>query len=231
MNFCAVAFKSLSGFEGITVVLINSTLPIFYYALKNKWEWKKFFKVFFIVGFSGLFAFLFAIVAHLIQLYFYFDHSWQEAIKLFNNDIARRTAATTFQGDLPSVYLTSLQVSKSKVLNLYLTTGKPIIFGIRMNLILTVFFASAAISIILNKIKPLSETRNKLYSFIAITTLSILSPVSWYVLASPHSYIHRSINYMFWSLPTLLLVGAFVVYVIVILYKTIASYFKRNDSL
>ena len=73
--FTAVFFKSGCGFEFITCALINSVLPIIYYAVKNKWNVVKIIKTFFIIGFAGLTGFLAAIGLHILQLQRYRERS------------------------------------------------------------------------------------------------------------------------------------------------------------
>ena len=47
-----------------------------------------------------------------------------------------------------------------------------------------------------------------------MTWISFLGPISWYILAAPHSYIHTHINYVLWSFPCLALVCTLVGYVL-----------------
>lgn len=44
--------------------------------------------------------------------------------------------------------------------------------------------------------------------------ISFFAPVSWFVLASPHSYIHTHMNYVLWYIPFIPISLAFVVYAI-----------------
>ena len=211
-NFFIILFKALSGFEGITVILTNSILPIFYYAHKNKWGFKKLFKDCFIIGVSGLLAFMSAIMAHLVQLYFYYGNNWNEALASFNNTVAVRTAATAFSGELPEDFAASMKASKLEVLYLYLKKGIPVILNFKMYVILIIFAISAFAAGIQNKTKPVAEEKRKVYSYILFAALSTLGPISWYILASPHSYIHVHINYFYWSLPCLILLGSHIFY-------------------
>lgn len=218
--FLTVFIKSCCGFEMISLVLINSVLPMFYYAFKNKWEIKKLFLRFFFVGLTGTLAFLLAIALHIVQLYFYFDNSWTDAIKLLQQDIARRTAAVSAAYEMPAVFLESLKATKGEVLKLYFSKFDHLLFKGRMDDLLIIF--SISISILISAFSALKikfEELRRFYSLLIMTFISLLGPISWYVLASPHSYIHTHINYILWSFPALILMFAEMFYGINLLYN------------
>lgn len=209
INFFIILFKACSGFEGITVILINSVLPIFYYAYKDKWSLKRTLKVLITISISGLSAFLSGILIHLIQMYYYFNHNINEALTLLNNDIARRIGGLEYIGELPDYYYGFIHCNKFQVLKMYLINGDTIIFNFRMLSILIIYILSIVLLFIINKSKT-----DKIKPYIFITTISLLSPISWYVLAAPHSIVHTHINYIYWSMPALILIGAFLFYVL-----------------
>jgi len=205
--FASVFFKSGCGFEFISCVLINSVLPIFYYGCKNNWSVSKIIKRFFIIGCTGLLGFLSAIGLHIYQLSGYFGNLSQ-ALSLMQNDVARRTAATVLTMPTQGFVINSMSVPKFQVISTYLA-GESVIFGLKMNILICI----CALTFLYK-----SENQN-LHALKIFTLVSLLSPLSWYILASPHSYIHTHINYLLWSYPCIILIFACIGYVIENYYK------------
>lgn len=60
---------------------------------------------------------------------------------------------------------------------------------------------------------------------------SILSPLSWFVLAKVHSYVHTHINHVLWSMPFILLSMAFSGYIIKNLLVDVGRRFSLGNKL
>jgi len=54
---------------------------------------------------------------------------------------------------------------------------------------------------------------------ISVTWFSILAPLSWFVLAKGHSFIHTHLNHILWYIPFLLLGFAYVGFVFELLFR------------
>ena len=88
------------------------------------------------------------------------------------------------------------KATKGEVLKLYFSKFDHLLFKGRMDDLLIIFSISISILIAaFSALKIKLEELRRFYSLLIMTIISLLGPISWYVLASPHSYIHTHINY------------------------------------
>lgn len=229
MIFIAVFIRSACGFEMISTILINMEVPLFYYAYKNNWGKKKFLQRFILIGASGVLAFAACFIVHLIQLMVFTNDGIAMAIEIMKDDIAKRTGALKDMKDYAGgFYRESLEATKISVIKKYLFEGIPIIFNLRMKALLPVYAFFAALNFASDKyIDGIGVIRTKLLGILLMSLVSLLAPFSWFVLASGHSYVHTHINYILWSLPTIILMAAYAGAIITIVVKSIYKH-ERN---
>ncbi|WP_143047667.1 hypothetical protein [Thorsellia anophelis] len=230
--FISILLKSLAGYEYISTILISIIVPLLYFTKKNNWGVKRFVVHSIAIGASGLIGFLVAIIFHVVQLKFYLS-SWQAAISHIIFTIAKRTYGEPSK--LPEVYRESLEgslltvfkfYSKSKIFDLSQLIGFNFQIRFFMILILLLFLSRFVLRKIReNDLNFLGERKNQLYALVYTTWFSMLAPISWYVLAKGHSYVHTSINHVLWYLPFLLF--GFTLISFCINYK-VSYYFSRR---
>lgn len=75
---------------------------------------------------------------------------------------------------------------------------------------LAVVFAVFAVAGLLTARRMPEPDARSLNALLAATALSALAPLSWYVLAKPHTYVHVSQCLVLWYVPFLLLATAYV---------------------
>lgn len=228
--FLSIFIRSGCGYEFISVAMINMVVPVIYYAVKNKWSLKETIIRIVKYGIAALAGFFAAILVCLTQVYFYNDRSWKAAVDTLLNRIAYRTGVGAAGKDFGQLVTDSLHASKYSVLKSYFTAGEPIIFTWRMDLIVLVIIIAIALTFISrNFITEIDDRRNSLIALDAMILVSFLGPLSWYVLASGHSYIHTHICYLLWSLPFLMLGSALFFYVFAYLLKHLyKTYLTRS---
>nr|WP_294529170.1 hypothetical protein [uncultured Blautia sp.] len=228
--FLSIFIRSGCGYEFISVAMINMEVPVFYYAIKNKWSLKE--TVIRVVkyGIAALAGFFTAILVCLTQVYFYNDRSWKAAVDTLMNRIAYRTGMGAAGKDFGQLVTDSLHASKYSVLKSYFIGGQPILFTWRMDLIVLVIIIAIALTFISRDyIKEIDDRRDSLVALDAMILISFLGPLSWYVLASGHSYIHTHICYLLWSVPFLMLGSALFFYVFAYLLKHLyQTYLTRS---
>lgn len=230
--FIAVFIRSACGFEMISTILINMEVPLFYYAYKNNWGKKKFLHRFILIGASGVLAFAVCFIVHLIQLMVFTNDGFTMAIEIMKDDIAKRTGVFKDMKDYAGgPYRESLEATKISVIKKYLFEGIPIIFNLRMKVLLPAYAFFSALSFASDKyIDGVETVRTKLLGILFMSMVSLLAPFSWFVLASGHSYVHTHINYILWSLPTTILMAAYVGAIITIVVKSIYKYQRKALS-
>lgn len=205
--FILIFVRASCGFEMISLVMINLEAPLFYYAFKNQIEKRRFFKRFLVIGTVAILAFAACMIIHTIQLGFYFEGDLKNAVAVKLNNVGYRTGAFVNSNRYSGIMRTSLEASKLKVLAKYFNDGRPLLFNLHMNSITYI----AGISFLMcggsEQFWPnIAKIRCKLIALVILITVCFLGPLSWYILASAHSYIHVTINYMLWSMPTVILI-------------------------
>lgn len=204
-GFLSIFIRCACGYEFISSVMINLELPVFYYAIKNKWKIKCLIRKFLQLALSAILAFACSVVGVIIQNYFYLNTGVREAINAFLFHVLFRTGVggtDQYQGMIRD----SLEASRLSIVETYLNEGVPLLFGFCMNILIVFVFTGMLLSMIdARYCKEIDEKRRKLLALDAIVCISFCGFLSWLVLAKGHSYIHTHIVYMMWSLPFLLL--------------------------
>lgn len=201
--FITIFIKCACGFEMISTVMISMEIPIIYYAYKNEWSKKQFVRRFGMAGIAAISAFICAVIINLIQQTFYFN-SFIKAIEQFLYTVSKRTGL--FNIKVAEINQRSLEVSKWSILETYMSDGKPIIGNMHMDELCLLFLIATVLCFIAQKYSlTIDKNRRKLLSLSLALWVSYLGPISWYILASGHSSIHTTINYMLWSLPYLII--------------------------
>lgn len=187
----SVFLKCGAGYEFVSCVLVCMEIPYIYYAVKNKWSFKKFITRAVVCGIGGVAGFFAAVGINLYQctrLVGTFDR----ALDLMIENISKRTGAFGVE-QTNELIIASLNVSPLTVVNTYLFSGEPILFGFNMFEIIAFFLVMLCIH--------MASGKGSRGGYIA-SAVSVIGPLSWMILAKGHSYIHCHINYVLWCIPT-----------------------------
>ena len=191
-----VFIKCLMGYEYITSILITTTLPIFYYGLlKPRNEYIKIFCLFFIFSISSVFL---SIFLHYLTL----EGSGYIGSEVLYNIINKRTHLTD-NLNVKSIYTESLNVTTASVLIKYLYGGGIYQYRLLSLWLLLIIFFSKKIGFIYKKFNAMA----------IVIFISLTAPLSWFILAKPHSYIH-GMNLVLWYLPVNLFIYTHFIYML-----------------
>ncbi len=217
LTFASCLIKQLFYFEFVSVVMISMMIPYFLYILENKLKFIESIKLLLYPILGALASFLIACIIKFLMLCK--SYNWGRAIDIFFDPIIYRLF-----GDI-----------NSKNLSISTSTNYPI--SILMNDMLSfkvisikgLFTINEAlliiVSIILIMISYLTFKNNKdfvdsmEFPFIIITAISLLAPISWFVLAKPHTVVHEPLCVILWFLPFNILLIAIDIYILVKLFK------------
>lgn len=194
-----ILFKSLMGYEYISTILIATVTPLVYYAVKNDWSRNLFISRFALISFFSLLGFVLAFILHIYQLETV-TGSIGEAVDLIKERILVRTQ-TSPEAYLDTPYYDSQQASVFYVLYVFLIKGGS--FRLKIPYLFWILvFAYISFKVYSPKVTSLYKEHNlKLLKALVITVwFSFLAPLSWFILAKSHSYIHN-INYIVWHIP------------------------------
>ncbi len=233
---CVFLFMKLSaGYEYVSSILLSTFVPIVYFSVKNRWSFKKFLKRFVYIGVTGLFAFLITFSTHIIQRSFVAN---TEIIYTLNTEISKvKTRLHTKEGTfVQSEWNLAAAASVKDVLNMYLDSEainfqnffiKKFLTKITYKNLIFIFLIFSVFVLIQNKYsKNIAFNKRKLIALIVVTWFSILAPLSWYVLAKVHSYVHLFLNNVLWHLPFTIFGSSLVSFIVYLLFKDLYKFNK-----
>ena len=209
--FLAMFFKSASGYEFISTIMLATLAPVVYFSIKNNTSFKQTARHALEIGLVALGGVVSAFLVHIIQLVSVFG-SLSEAWSVFFSRISIRTGIGINLNTVDSVYLDSLTSSRLEVFIMY-SLGASTIF-------LILFIGVSFLTWHMFKNSLYKNKEKRIIKALLITTwFSFLAPVSWLMLATAHSYIHLQINLVLWDLPFKMFGFALTFYVIFIILK------------
>ncbi|KAB2777285.1 hypothetical protein [Brucella anthropi] len=132
------------------------------------------------------------------------------------NDFAQRVLYRTYGNPLKfdDIFAASLNASIGEVLSKYWTEGQPVFNADRVlsanaaQLVspLIVLIASSALYVLWRDWTD-SDRRSKVMAISFLAISSLISSLSWMIVAKAHSYIHTHMNYVLWHVSFLLFAG------------------------
>ena len=188
----SIIIKCLFYFEFISVVMISMMIPVIYYLLNlnnNHIPLKKKITFFLIISFSAVIGFLFVIAIKFFLLNSYCGNSTEAFNTLFGN-LQDRLLGNT--GAENSAIVESANASFINVLRTMLqkpfVSIKSVFTITQLGAIIVSIFSSVML-FLWNKKESILSQNNK--HWIICCWVSLLAPISWFVMAKPHTYIHN----------------------------------------
>jgi len=229
--FFLVLFKLFfNGFEYISTFLIMISTSIIFNGLKLSWSFKFLTRKIITTITSSLVAIVIYMCVLSYQLSFSLG-SFQKGVNFLLNSFLRRSHGNSNSFD--PVYKESLEVSIPYVIKKYLNnTAIDFNFSfetawgnfkvINFFMIITIFFISSIYLITQQKkLKNKICKQRKSLSLVVTTWVSILAPLSWFIIFKGHSYIHNHMNFIVWYMP-------FCLFGYVIIGNSISLFLKEN---
>lgn len=219
--FLSIFIKCLCGYEYITVIMLATIMFMLYDLIfeKNKEKKKEIFKTIFTVGITALLGFM---CSFLIHSYLRGNSNLIEGIKtIYKEDVERRALTFSDGSSFNGVLLESIKTSPLTILRGYFFFSTNIITGIHGSLFGGLFKFSILV-FIFSFILKIKDSVKKLVLYL----LSFITCISWFILASPHSYIHPHMNYVLWYFGFIQI----MLYVIIDFIIHLLKYFFSNDK-
>ena len=192
-----VVIKSSMGYEYISTILIATLAPIVYFAIKNNWNRNVTIRRLVLFGAMGLAGFFLSISLHIYQLGKSKDN-YESAISTIKERISARTYADS-NAYVSTSYSDSQNASVFCVLYQQMVKGGSFRLKIPY-LFWLLYFAYISFKLMKARIADKSE-RKIIRAMIFTTWFSLLAPLSWFILAKSHTFIHTYINNIVWHLP------------------------------
>jgi hypothetical protein len=191
--FFSVLFKCLSGYEYISSILLFSASPFIYHFwlnILNRKKWSDYFKQVILIGFIGIMGFSTALTIHASKRGTNIKNGLNN---IYNENIKVRTYGDPKKYSEP-VIIKSLSASPLTVIRRYFTNFRTPFLGTIPGFLFQIFFIIVLFVVLREHLKYKNATPLSLF----LTFLS--PPISWFVLAKGHSYIHTHINFVLWYL-------------------------------
>ena len=230
----SIFLKSATGYEYISAILISMVTPIIYFSIKNNWQLKTFFKRLFLLGIAGVLGLIIAFSTHTYQSSIASKSTFKQALVSQMNHATSRmhTKEDTFG---KKSWARAARASSFEVLDKY-WDSKLINFNslaewkyfktVNIYDLIYIFLIFSAIGLISSQYsKNIERNRKKIVALTIVTWFSFLAPISWFILAKVHSYVHGHMNHVLWHIPFTIFGFSLVGYVIYLISKDL---YERN---
>lgn len=180
-------FKMLFGYEWITTLVLSAMIPLLWdgenIVIKNRLI------LFIQVGITAILSFILSLLLWWWQL------GSDAFYSAFISDLVRWVLVFVSHNNVQGaeIYVTGVSANVfSVIMNLLLYPDYFISFGFYF--IITVFFIISYLNkkYIVKDIKVLQK----------VIVISLVAPLSWFILAKSHSYVHAYLNYILWLIPS-----------------------------
>lgn len=192
--YLAFTFKCLAGYEYISTIILFAAAPFFYHAIAThdpQYRWRNV-KGFFIVCLIGVAGFLTALLLHATMRG---DTIWAGLKHIYEWDVLRRTYGDPDLFKYHPLVVESLKASTFDVLNIYFSEwSTPLL----KHLPGTAFVPLVVVTIGVLGYRMMGPTSFRNRNDLALFITFFLPPLSWFVLAKAHSYIHFHMNFVLW---------------------------------
>lgn len=211
--FISVFVKCLiNGYEFMTTTLIMMMIPFVYYAVADRLGVRRFFKGTLMAVCGSLIAVFLSFMILSVQIAAV-KGNMLDGIKHVVFSFAKRTHGDPY--DYPH-YATSLDSSTVKVtitylkgtffdVNNYLHTSHPFVswyvFKIRYVYLIGLFLVMSVLLLYKKDNTASATRRQRNIAIVSATWVSILAPLSWYVIFKAHSFVHTFMNNIVWQMP------------------------------
>lgn len=200
--------KQLFYFEFITTVMISMMIPIIYYIISEKLDLKEAFKIFIWMTMGALISFVIANLIKLMMLSIDLG-TLKDAINVVVENLNKRILGNENSLDKSIAYSATVSL-KNVLLIMGLKTSISIKGVVTLTQLNTIGIMLAIT--ILESVRFLLRNRNIFnVNLLVCSWISLLAPLSWFILAKPHTYIHNIHCSMIWFIPFNILAYAFII--------------------
>lgn len=211
--FFTCLLKQLFYVEFVTAVMISMMIPYFFYVFENKCKFKECVKLFVFPFLGAIMSFLVTCIIKVIMLCKIYEY--KVAMDYFLSPIIYRilgesdsinqeiSAATNYPLNLLFNDMFSAEAISVKGI-ISITEGRLIIISLILIMISYCTYHNRT-----------EYRQSKEFPFIISTLISFLAPMSWFILAKPHTVVHESLCVILWYLPLNILLIALDIFIII----------------
>ena len=219
-----------TGFEFISTALVMFTVPLFYYLFLCRWKLNFFFKRFASVVLGAISAIIFYAILYSYQLST-IKGSFMWGFKNILSSFLRRSYGNSANFDI--AFKSSFESNVFDVLRIYLRSpaiafNKSNLFNLETLICILIIFS--LLSILPKNISPsIYKNRKRNIPLVFTTWISILAPLSWFIIFKAHSYVHSNgFDDIVWCMPFLLFGFALLGSILSSIIKDIDIYYENQ---
>ena len=198
-----------TGFEYITTTCIMGFMPLIFYWVYQSWNFKKGLKLalsIIIGSISGVFLALCLLVFQISKI----KGSVVAGFDYIFSTLSRRTSGNV--SGVEDIFKDSIKATTSEVLekyfngfafdfNVFVDTNWKSLLIIDFGELILIFMLFSVVLFYMPKHKDFFITRRLVNALLVTKWLSILAPLSWFIIFKAHSYIHTHMNFIVWYMP------------------------------
>jgi hypothetical protein len=196
----------INGFEIVTSICVLATIPVFFYAILDKWPFRRFATRFLIVATGAIFAVLISAGVLVKQINSAPSSNMDGVTYLKERFLIRSKGEFLDQNQaIPERIKESQLKPYNQILKKYLDEGAfylPPGKDGRPHKISFKFFLVLLVALTLAQLFYFRDHLMK--TLLASAYIGLLGPLSWIVIFKSHSYLHVHLNSLFWYLPFML---------------------------
>lgn len=222
--FLAVFAKCLfNGYEFISTILVSAMCPIIFYGFLEKVEIKSFIRFFLKATCSAILAVLAQMIILVVQIRIVLGSFAAGVDYIVTSYVRRSLSATDDFSKLPFSVLFKKYLKGNVFRWDFLSDN---VNGFYFGYVILIIGILAVVVYYLSR--NLSEYYKRLnLSLLLVTGISIIAPVSWFIIFKQHSANHFHLDYIVWYMPFLLLGFLVIGEGISLLFNKLGIY-KRN---
>ncbi|RLA50098.1 MAG: hypothetical protein DRR42_14040 [Gammaproteobacteria bacterium] len=196
----------INGYEIVTSICVLATIPVFFYAILDKWSFRRFATRFMIVAAGAIFAVLISVGVLVKQIDSAPSSNMDGVTYLKERFFIRSKGEFLDQNQaIPERIKESQVKSYSQILKRYLNEGAFYYqFGKDGGRHKINFQFFLILLVVLTLAQLLYFKDNLMKTLVASSYIGLLGPLSWIVIFKSHSYLHVHLNSLFWYLPFML---------------------------
>lgn len=190
----AVFVKSLCGYEYLSAIMIIAVIPIIldFFKTKKRIEKIEAIKNFLKISIVMVVGFMLAFIIHANMRGN--GNIIDGAKDIYRQDVERRLSVGKYYNEDVAILNESKKISTVEVLKKYISFETPLLIGLIGGGSFTLILVASFLFLVSDLLKDCKKIKFDLILWL----LMLAAPLSWYILAKPHSYIHTHVNYVLW---------------------------------
>ncbi len=189
-----------NGMQYITTMLLMTPVPIVYYAVRVRADTRSWVKRLAAATLPAALAVLFGVGVLCVQIASLRGSSLSDGVRHVAYSFQKRSYQSPVRvGTVVNMYLTGETFVDLEIRPPWNASAPP--HGVTYRLLIVVFLGASIAACLPRKRWAGTARLRENRALTVATWVSILAPLSWYVIFKQHSFVHTHLNYVLWQMP------------------------------